>query len=224
MEHFSVPTGHYLPVGRLEAFSDGVFAIAITLLILDLHAPDSPDRLVGQLATQWPSFLGYLVSFAFIGGSWISHTGLTHLLRATDGVFVGLNLMLLLFVSLLPFSTSLLTKHLTGSGERAAVVIFGLNLTLGTLIASMMASYVNRMDELKSSTDPARVAWIERQRWIHTGLFGLSTALSALVPKVGVGFYLLFSLMLIGQPVWRLQKHAWIHWRGHGSAGRQPGD
>lgn len=219
MEHLSVPTGHYLPVGRLEAFSDGVFAIAITLLILDLHAPESADRIFGQLAAQWPSFLGYLVSFAFIGGSWVAHTGLTRLLRVTDGVFVGLNLMLLLFVSLLPFSTSLLTKHLTGSGERVAVVIFGLNLTFGTLISSVMVSYVERMDELKSDVDPARVRWIERERWLAAALFALSTALSALVPKVGVGFFLLLSLMLIGQPVWRLHKHAWTRWRRRGIAG-----
>ena len=209
MEHLSVPAGHFLPVTRLEAFSDGVFAIAITLLILDLHVPQSPDRLIAQLAAEWPSFLGYLVSFAFIGGSWVAHTGLTHLLRVTDGVFIGLNLMLLLLVSFLPFSTSLLTKHLSGPGERVAVVIFGLNLTLGTLISSMMVSYVSRMDELKSAVDPARVAWVERERWLTVALFALSTAMSALVPKVAVAFYLLISLMLIGHPFWGLPRRAW---------------
>ena len=219
MEHLTVPTGHFLPVSRMEAFSDGVFAIAITLLILDLRVPDSPDRLIGQLTDEWPSFLGYVVSFAFIGGSWISHTGLTHLLRVTDGVFLGLNLLLLLFVSFLPFSTSLFTKHLTGSGERFAVVIFGLNLTLGTLVASVMISYVARMDELKSAVDPARVARIERERWLHVLLFALSTGLSYFVPKVAVGFYLFFSLMLIGQPVWQLHRRAWARWRRGGSAG-----
>jgi uncharacterized membrane protein len=71
VERFSIPSGQYLPVARLEAFSDGVFAIAITLLILDLHVPESSDRLIGQLRSEWPSFLGYVVSFAFIGGSWI---------------------------------------------------------------------------------------------------------------------------------------------------------
>lgn len=209
MEHLSVPTGHYLPVNRLESFSDGVFAIAITLLVLGLRVPESPERMINQLAAQWPSFLGYLVSFAFIGGSWIAHTGLTHLLRLTDGVVVGLNLLQLLFVSLLPYSTSLLTKHLTGPSERIAVVIFGLNLTLGTLISGVMVSYVKRMDELKGDVSPAKAMWLERQRWTMVAMFALSTAMSVLVPKVAVGFYLLFSLMLIGQPVWRLRKHMW---------------
>ncbi len=209
MERLTVPTGHYLPVARLEAFSDGVFAIAITLLILDLHVPASPDRLIGQLAAEWPSFLGYVVSFAFIGGSWIAHTVLTHLLRVTDGVVVGLNLLQLLFVSLLPFSTSLFTKHLTGSSERIAVVIFGLNLTLATLISCLLASYVRRMDELKSNVDPAKAVWLERQRWMTLAISSVSTAMGAFAPKVAVGFYLLLSLMLIGHPVWRLGKHVW---------------
>ena len=204
---------------RLETFSDGVFAIAITLLILDLHVPESPDRLINQLAAEWPTFLGYVVSFAFIGGSWIAHTTLTHLLRVTDGVVVGLNLMQLLFVSLLPYSTSLFTKHLTGSGERIAVVIFGINLTLGTLISSVMVSYVKRMDELKSNVDPAKAAWLERQRWRTAAMFALSTAMSAFVPRVALGFYLLLSLLLIGLPMWKLRKYAWFERRKGGSAG-----
>ena len=219
MEHLSVPPGHHLPVGRLEAFSDGVFAIVITLLILDLHVPESPDRLIGQMAAEWPSFLGYVVSFAFIGGSWIAHTVLTHLLRVTDGVVVGLNLMQLLSVSLLPYSTSLLTQHLTGSSERIAVVIFGLNLTLSTLISSLMVSYVKRMDELKSNVDPAKVVWLERQRWRTVAMFALSTAMSAFEPKVAVAFYLLFSLLLIGLPVWRLRNRVWPQRREGSSAG-----
>ncbi len=219
MERFSVPSGHYLPVARLEAFSDGVFAIAITLLILDLHVPESPDRLISQLAAEWPSFLGYVVSFAFIGGSWIAHTFLTHLLRVTDSVVIGLNLLQLLFVSLLPYSTSLFTKHLTGSSERTAVLIFGLNLTLGTLISSTLVSYVKRMDELKSNVDPAKAVWLVRQRWTITAMFALSTAMSVFVPKVAVGFYLLLSLTLIGQPVLRLRKQLWPQSREGGSAG-----
>lgn len=213
MEHLTVPSGHVLPVSRLEAFSDGVFAIAITLLILDLHVPASPDRLLSQLAAEWPSFLGYLVSFAFIGGSWLAHNALTHLLRATDGVFMSLNLLQLLSVSFLPFSTSLLTKHLTGSAEHVAVVIFGVNLTLGTLVSSMMIRYVTRTDELKSDVDPAIVVKLQRQRLMTVSLFALSTALSAVFPRTAVGFYLLLSLLLMAQPFWRLPRRVLAHRR-----------
>ena len=165
-----------LSTARLEAFSDGVFAIAVTLLVLDLKVPESPERLLQQLFAEWPSLLGYLVSFSFISASWIAHAGLTHLLRNVDAVFLGLNLLLLLLVSFLPFTTSLFTKHLTDSGERVAVVAFGLNLTL------------------------------ERDRWLFVVLITLSTAVSAFHPKIAVIFYLGVSALLITSPIWRLHR------------------
>jgi len=205
----SRPAGltNLLPIARLEAFSDGVFAIAITLLVLNLKVPDAPERLLGQLADEWPALLGYLVSFAFIGGSWVAHASLTHLLRATDGVFLGLNLMLLLFVSLLPFTTDLLTKHLTDAGQRVAVVTFGINLTLAVLVASTLVSYAARADGLTHQADRVELAWLERERWLGTGLLALSTALSAVVPAVAAIFYLVVSTLLISQPIRRL--HRW---------------
>ena len=69
--------GRLLATGRLEAFSDGVFAIAITLLVLELHVPTGHEALVEGLGHEWPRYLGYFVSFAFIGGVWIAHSNLT---------------------------------------------------------------------------------------------------------------------------------------------------
>ncbi|MGV9950265.1 TMEM175 family protein, partial [Rhodococcus aetherivorans] len=68
-----------MPTTRLDAFSDGVFAIVITLLVLELDVPDSAARLLEDLRAEWPSFLGYLVSFAFIGGVWVARSNLTRL-------------------------------------------------------------------------------------------------------------------------------------------------
>ena len=111
-----------LPTTRLEAFSDGVFAIAITLLVLELHVPLDPEALLHELAAEWPSYLGYFVSFAFIGGVWMAHSNLTRFTKAADQVMMGLNLVLLLFVSFLPFTTSLLANHLDDSAAHIAVV------------------------------------------------------------------------------------------------------
>jgi len=196
-----------MPTTRLEAFSDGVFAIVITLLVLDLKVPESPDRLLGQLADEWPFFLGYLVSFAFIGGVWIAHTRLTRLLDAADSVFLGLNLLLLLFVSFLPFTTKLLTTHMVDAGQRVAVVMFGANLTLAGLMSSLLVSYVARAHEL-SGFDPADLAWLVRQRWAGVALTTLSTVISALLPKAAVVFYLVLSLLLIVQPLWAMRRRA----------------
>ena len=181
--------------------------------MLDLKVPESPDRLLGQLFAEWPAFLGYLVSFAFISASWVAHAGLTHLLHSADGVFLGLNLLLLLFVSLLPFTTSLFTKHLTDSGELVAVVAFGLNLTLAALTVAALTSYVIRGADRRREAGAAELAWLERERWLFVVLISLSTAISAFQPKFAVIVYLGVSALLITSPLWRL--HRWGRARHH---------
>lgn len=97
-----------LPKGRLEAFSDGVFAIVITLLVLELKVPEDGANLWHELSREWPAYLGYFISFAFICGSWIVHSNMTRVIKSADAVLMRLNLLLLLAVSFLPFTTSLI--------------------------------------------------------------------------------------------------------------------
>ena len=99
---------------RLEAYSDGVFAIAATLLILDVvvHPPGTPWE---QVLHAWPAYVAYLVSFLAIGAAWIAHAALTDRLARTDPVFLRLNLFVLLAVVFLPFPTRLLSR---GSGRK----------------------------------------------------------------------------------------------------------
>jgi hypothetical protein len=100
-----------LSTGRLEALSDGVYAIAITLLVLDIAVPPhAGDHLLRSLAHQWPSYLAYVVSFSTIGSSWLGHNVITEYLDRANAVFIRLNLVLLAFVaiSLLLSSTLLL--------------------------------------------------------------------------------------------------------------------
>jgi uncharacterized membrane protein len=100
--------------GRLEAFSDGVFAIAITLLVLELSIGSSGTALERVLGA-WPFYLAYIVSFLTIGAAWLAHTVITHRLLNVDAILLRLNLLLLLFVSLLPFPTRLVAdsgRHL----------------------------------------------------------------------------------------------------------------
>jgi uncharacterized membrane protein len=110
---------------RIEAFSDGVFAIAITLLILEIKVPlpgNSP--LSAQLLRLWPSFLAYIISFAFIGIMWINHHRLfTHIKRA-DNTLLFTNLLLMFGVTSVPYPTALLAQHLGNPGERTAVVVY----------------------------------------------------------------------------------------------------
>lgn len=130
--------------GRLEGFSDGVFAIAITILVLELSVPaGSEDDLVRAILDQWPSYMAYLVSFTTIGIVWVKHTVITELLARTDAAFMRLNLALLLFVSFLPFPTKLIAEYLEGSNdaERAAVVFYGAVLFIISLLLSALWRY-----------------------------------------------------------------------------------
>jgi len=109
---------------RIEAFSDGVFAIAITLLILDVKVPPLNVNLGPALVRQWPTYAAYLISFWFIGIMWVNHHRLfTHIHRA-DNALLFLNLLPLLAVSAVPFPTALVAAHYRSADRIAAVAVF----------------------------------------------------------------------------------------------------
>jgi uncharacterized membrane protein len=114
---------------RLETFADGVFAIAITLLVIEIHLPphDELQQLGGlgpALRHLWPSYLGYLTSFIVIGIMWANHHNLMKLIDRVDHGFITLNLLLLLCIAFVPFPTSVMAQQLTDPHERAVAVAF----------------------------------------------------------------------------------------------------
>jgi uncharacterized membrane protein len=132
-----------LSSGRLEAFSDGVFAIAITLLVLDIAVPASADRhLLRSVIDLWPSYLAYIVSFATIGAIWLGHNAITEYLDRVNSSFVRLNLLLLLFVAFLPLPTRLFADFIQrDSPERVAVTTYGLALLLTSTLLLVLWRY-----------------------------------------------------------------------------------
>ena len=129
--------------GRLEAFSDGVFAIAITLLVLDIGVSGGAGRhLLRSIVDLWPSYLAYLVSFATIGAAWLGHNAITEYLDRADAAFVRLNLLLLLVVSFLPFPTRLFADYIgEDSAERVAVTFYGISLLLASTLLLVLWRY-----------------------------------------------------------------------------------
>jgi uncharacterized membrane protein len=117
---------------RLEAFSDGVLAVAITLLALDLTVagPHGSGTLLHQLHAKWPSFAGFGVSFFTIGVVWVNHHNLFKRIRAIDRALLFANLVLLAFAVLIPFVTATLAKYLTVGGDDAhlAAILYVLTL------------------------------------------------------------------------------------------------
>jgi TMEM175 potassium channel family protein len=136
-----------MKTSRLEAFSDGVFAVAITLLVLDLHVPGG-ENLWHQLREEWPSFASFFVSFWVIGIIWVNHHGvLDHVRRADRGVLY-LNLLVLMTVVFLPFATALLAEHLkSGVDEKVAAAVYSCaSLAMGLAFA-VLWTYITRHRE-----------------------------------------------------------------------------
>jgi hypothetical protein len=107
---------------RLVAFSDGVFAITITLLVLEIRPPTDDENLLHDLVALWPSYLAYAVTFLFIGQVWANHHVIFDHIRAADRIVLLLNTVLLMVVAFLPFATSVLAEALrSGHGERLDV-------------------------------------------------------------------------------------------------------
>jgi uncharacterized membrane protein len=135
---------------RIEAFSDGVFAIAITLLILEIKVPVSgtPD-LGSQLARQWPSYVAFVISFFFVGIMWINHHRLFSHIKRADNTLLVLNLVLLLGVTSVPFPTAVLAQHLGGSGERIAMILYnGTYLVIATFFNVLWRYCVSKKHHL----------------------------------------------------------------------------
>ncbi|MEI6362808.1 MAG: TMEM175 family protein, partial [Actinomycetes bacterium] len=129
---------------RMEAFSDGVYAIAITLLVLDIAVKPGGTPLQ-ELFSAWPTYVGYVVSFLTIGAAWIAHTALTDELVRVDPVFLRLNLLLLLFVVFLPFPTTLITEAFGDrEAERVAATAYGLTLLMILLLTMALDRYALR--------------------------------------------------------------------------------
>ncbi len=129
--------------GRLEAFSDGVFAIAVTLLVLDIAVSGGAGRhLLRSIGDLWPSYLAYVASFATIGAAWLGHNAITEYLDRADAAFVRLNLLLLLVVSFLPFPTRLFADYIRqDSAERVAVTFYGISLLLASTLLMVLWRY-----------------------------------------------------------------------------------
>ena len=131
---------------RAEAFSDAVFAVAITLLVLELKAPSGEGELLHRLLTIWPSYLAYVVSFLIIGIMWLNHhTMFTHIVRV-DRTLLLLNLLLLMIVAVVPFPTALvgeeLGQHLRGEDAKTIMVTYGLLMIAMSLCFSAVWWYV----------------------------------------------------------------------------------
>jgi len=163
--------------GRAEAFSDGVFAIAITLLILEIRVPHNAEisnrELAHSLLDLWPSFLAFVASFVTILVLWINHHGLFTLVHRTYPRFLFANGVLLLLITFLPFSTALVARHLAGPAANTAAVFYCGTYVLTNLAFHLTLSAAATRHSLRSGV---RAALIQRIRTAYTIGFFLYVA------------------------------------------------
>lgn len=172
-----------MPKGRLEAFSDGVFAIAITLLVLEIPVPKvEHGGLADALLDEWPSYAAYVVSFAIIGIIWVNHHAVFGYVRRADRGLLFLNLNLLLWVVVIPWTTSLLAEYMQAGGadERTAALVYSLTMTFMGISFGGMWLYITRRREVGAvgRLTPAEVHSRTRRFVIGAPLYALSIGLA----------------------------------------------
>jgi uncharacterized membrane protein len=175
---------------RVEAFSDGVFAIAITLLVLTVAQPRSYADLAHELGTQWPSLAAYIVSFAVIGIMWINHHSVFLHLEHVDRGLLYLNLLLLMTIAFLPYPTGVLGQALAkGQGTRTAAVVYGVVMAINAYAWTGLWLYAAQHRRLLRPDFP------EDERTTATVLFTIGPLVYTLA--IGVAFLNAYAFLAV---------------------------
>ena len=189
-----------MPKNRLEAFSDGIFAFAATLLILNL-AVDQTKALAPQLLDNWPSYIAYAISFITIGIIGANHHNVMHQIARTDRTFGMLTVLFLMFIAFIPFPTRLLALDIKGPDAEAAALAYGITLFGTALFFNALwwyAAFGRRL--LRADADQRAVDGISRSYLLGPISYGVATLValrspvaSALLYAAIAFFYLLDS-------------------------------
>jgi uncharacterized membrane protein len=174
-----------MTTSRLETFSDGVFAIAATLLILNVHAD---GRHLGQaLAQAWPSYAAYAVSFVTIGIMWVNHHGVFAQIDKVDRTFLMVNVFFLMAVAFVPFPTVLVAQHIHDPGLRVAALAYGFTLTVTAVFYNLLWFYAARRRRLlRDDADPRVVSGITRSYLPGPWIYLAATLVALWRPTVSV--------------------------------------
>jgi uncharacterized membrane protein len=172
-------SGAEIEFSRVVAFSDGVFAIAITLLVLALEIPAGLDDLGQALRDRGDEFFAYGLSFAVIGTLWIGHHRFFGDLKAFDGTLMRLNLLYLAFIALVPFSSSVLGSY---NNNSAAVIVYSLNMVLISVAFSMQIVYAYRRDLMTEEAKRSRGGPLSAKSFIIPGVFAVSIPIALVNP------------------------------------------
>jgi len=176
----------------MEAFSDGVFSIAITLLILEIKVPQSGTSDLGSgLLSLWPSYLAYAISFLVIGAIWINHHAMFEWIDRVDQKLLLLNTLHLMFIAFLPFPTAVLAQALHAElNQSIAAAFYGGTLTIIGAFVTVMWIYASRRPELLSeAVSPEHAKVIARQFLIGPAGYAFATLLAFVSPWISIALF-----------------------------------
>lgn len=185
---------------RVEAFSDGVFAIAITLLVLEIGVPESDfGDLWRGILDQWPSYLAFATSFLTIGAFWLLHHGIFRRLRFEDARVMRLNLLLLMAITFLPFPTKLMAQAITSAdSERAAVVLYGVDLlVISGLFAALWEACVRGEGLLEPEVSAEDIAAYRALTAPSAGFYLAVIVLAIIAPVIAAFGFLVIAVLAI---------------------------
>jgi TMEM175 potassium channel family protein len=184
---------------RLEAFADGVFAIAATLLVLEIQLPGED---VGQgLLDLWPSYFAYALSFLTIGIMWVNHHVVLSFTREADRAFLFINLFLLMGIAFVPFPTALYAEHLGHEGAREAGLAYGLTLVVIAVFFQIFWQYARRR-LLRPDCDPREVSGIDRSYRPGVPLYVGATLLALVSPTAALVAFAVIALVYVSASIW----------------------
>ena len=192
--------GDHWSTGRTEAFSDGVFAIAITLLVLEIRVPEPAfAHLWRGIADQWPSYLAYATSFLTIGGIWLVHHGIFRRLQYANKQLMLANLLLLMAVAFLPFPTKLMAEaiHDRGAARAAAIFYGGALLAISLLVRLIWASAVRDRRVLTPDMSEQEIKALAVSTTPNIGFYGAVIVLAIFAPRVAVFGYLVIAIVAL---------------------------
>ena len=186
--------------GRIEVFSDGVFAIAITLLVLEISVPESAFHdLWRGIADQWPAYLAYATSFITIGGIWAAHHRIFRRLQYANQRLMVLNLLLLMVVAFLPFPTKLMAESIHNEDAvRAAVIFYGAVLLASSLLLNALWGSVT-LDRhlLKPEVTDDEIKAVALTTTPNIAFYVAIIALAIFAPRVAVFGYLAIAVIAL---------------------------
>jgi len=191
---------------RIEALSDGIFAIVMTLLILDFHVPTLPPNapnvdVAPALVALWPKFVSYIVTFVSLGFFWVAHHIMYHAIRRADRTLLWLNIFFFMFVSLLPFSTSVLNAF---PEAFVAPLFFGANLAIIGWLLFFQWRYVDSQPDMLGGFVSVGYRKSVRSRML---IVPVATTLTALICFWSVSISLAIYLLLL--PLYMLPGTSW---------------